>query len=703
MLLLSQTQELIIIETNHTALIYSITKSKKVFQLYLGEKLSKSDDYSKIAAQGHEIYMPFGTNNLFEPAIRTTHNDGNPSIDLNYVSHTVNKKDNDVTETVIKLKDPQYPFEVNLYFKSYYNEDVIEEWAEITNNEKSPVTLFNYASAMLHFDANSYWLTQFHGDWAEEMKIDESKLTSGVKMIDSKLGSRADMYQSPYFFLSLNKASDENTGELIAGTVAWTGNFKFVFEVDEKNSLRIVPGINNFASEYSLLPGKTFKTASFIFTYSNSGKGLASRNLHKWVRNYSLLDGNKERLTLLNNWEATFFNFNEKKLTQLMNDASKLGVDMFLLDDGWFANKYPRNGDFSGLGDWQENKSKLPSGIKFLVDGAQKEGIKFGIWIEPEMVNPKSELYEKHPDWILKLPNRPEDYFRNQLVLDLPNPAVQDFVFNILDELMVKNPGIAYFKWDCNRMMTNMFSPYLKDKQSHLYIDYVRALYNVFDRVRAKYPHLPIMLCSGGGARIDYHALKYFTEYWPSDNTNGLERVYIQWGYSYFLPSIATCCHITSWGKQSLKFRTDVAMMGKLGYDIQIAEMNEMDLKFSQEAVKNYKSLSKLIWFGNLYRLVSPYEQNRAVLMYVNEDQSKAVLFNYTLNNRFGESFNRVKLSGLNETKNYKIQEINLYPGTKSHIKENGNTFSGSYLMKVGINVSSEEPLTSSILEITQE
>jgi len=228
-------------------------------------------------------------------------------------------------------------------------------------------------------------------------------------------------------------------------------------------------------------------------------------------------------------------------------------------------------------------------------------------------------------------------------------------------------------------------------------------LYKVLDRVRSKYPHLPIMLCSGGGARIDYQALKYFTEFWPSDNTSGHDRVYIQWGYSYFLPSIATCCHITSWGKQSLKFRTDVAMMGKLGYDIQIAEMNEKDLKFSQDAIKTYKKLSNVIWFGDLYRLVSPYDENRAVVMYVNEDQSKGVLFSYTMNTRFGDNFNKVRLSGLNESKNYKIEEINLYPGTRSRLSENGKTFSGNYLMNIGITVSGNESLTSSIFEITQE
>jgi alpha-galactosidase len=647
--------------TINTDLIYRVNGSDgRLYQTYLGSKLADPSSISKSAGTDHQAYSTYGTESLFEPAIRITNNDGNPSLDLKYASHSVEKPSAGVTITKIILKDPVYPVEVTLYIKAYVAEDVIEQWTEIVHKEAKPVTLFNYASSMLHFDAAKYWLTQFHGDWAEEMKIDESELTSGIKIIDSKLGTRAHMYQTPVFFLSINGKTEENSGELIAGTLGWSGNFRFLFELDEKNSLRVISGINPYASEYSLEPGKIFKTPSFFFTYSDKGTGLASRNLHRWARNYGVLDGNKTRLTLLNNWETTYFNFNEPKLTALLDDTKKMGLDLFLLDDGWFANKYPRNDDRAGLGDWQENKSKLPDGLGYLVKEADKRGVKFGIWIEPEMVNPKSELYEKHPDWVLKFPNRPETYFRNQLTLDLTNPEVQDFVYNIVDGMMTKNPGIAFIKWDCNAMITNPYSVYLKEHQSHLYIDYVNSLYTVLDRLRKKYPSLPIMLCSGGGGRVDYGALRYFTEFWASDNTEPLERVYIQWGYSYFFPAVSVCNHITSWGKQSLKFKTDVAMMGKMGYDIPVNELTEKELKFSQDAIVNYKRLSDVIWHGDLYRLASPYEGNRAVLMYVNSSRNKAVLFSYTLNSRYGESFNKVRLQGLDPAKTYKIQEINI-------------------------------------------
>jgi alpha-galactosidase len=699
---LSQTTPPIVIQTKNASLVFTIGKNHRVYQSYLGARLANTE-YSTLSG-GQEAYLTAGMENLFEPAIRMVHADGNPSLELTYASHTTNQQDN-VTTTRIILKDSVYPVEVVLQYTAYFNEDVITTNATIQHHEKKPVRLTHYASTMLHFNADNYWLTQFHGEWAREAQLIDEKLTNGVKNIESKLGARANFYQTPTFFLSLNNPSTETSGDLIAGTLGWTGNFQFTFEVDQRNQLRVRPGINPYASDYTLKPGELFTTPDFIFTYSNQGKGQASRNLHRWARNYAVLDGNGPRLTLLNNWEATYFNFNEDKLIELFDGAKQLGVDMFLLDDGWFGNAFPRNDDKAGLGDWQENKTKLPHGIGHLVSEADKKGIKFGIWLEPEMVNPKSELYQKHPDWILKLPNRAENLSRSQLVLDLTNPAVQNFVFGIVDSLLMKNPGVAYIKWDCNRPMSNTYSPYLKENQSHLFIEYTRSFYKVLDRIRAKYPHLPIMLCSGGGGRTDYGALKYFTEFWPSDNTDGLERVFIQWGYSYFFPANTIAAHITSMGKgQSLKFRTDVAMSAKLGYDIRVNEMTPQELQFSQEAVKNYKSLSDVIWFGDLYRLISPYEENRSVLMYVNDKKSKAVLFNYILTTRRKDIFTKVQLQGLDPKKNYRFRETNLFPGTKSTNPDNDKVFTGEYLMTVGLNLTPGKvlPLTSNVYELSE-
>lgn len=718
---LIQAQEIpaIQVETSKSVLILKVGKDQKLYQCYLGTRLNSNTSYDALSKEStksfvindgnpivnlrHLAYPTFGTDNLFEPAIRMTHNDGNPSLELFYVSHQTIKKDDNVTETIIKLKDPQYPVDVTLHYKTYFNENVMEQWTEIQHQEKNPVMLYNYASSILHFDADHYWLTQFHGDWAKEARMQESELTSGTKVIDSKLGARTDMYQTPTFFLALNAKASENSGDLIAGTISWSGNFRLAFELDNKNSLRISSGINPFASEYSLPSGKTFTTPSFIFTFSNAGKGEASRNLHAWARKYGIKDGEKSRLTLLNNWETTYFNFDEKKLTDMFADAKTLGVDMFLLDDGWFGNKYPRSGDKSGLGDWQATKTKLPNGLGYLMETAEKTGTKFGIWIEPEMVNPKSELYENHPDWVLKLPNRPENYYRSQLVLDLCNPAVQDFVFKVVDDIMQTGPGVAFFKWDCNRMMTSAYSVYLKNQQSHLFIEYTNGLYKVLDRIKAKYPNLPMMLCSGGGGRTDYGLLRYFTEFWASDDTDPVNRVYIQWGYSQFFPAFAICNHVTSWGKQSIKFKTDVAMMGKLGFDINVKDLKEHELKYCQDAVANYKRLSPVIWQGDMYRLISPLEDTRAVIMYANAAKTKAVLFSYTLHPLYDPLYAPVRLEGLDPKKSYSIEEINLMPGGKKSIEESGNLYTGDYLMKVGLRVSTSGNESSVVLEITEK
>ena len=511
------------ITTENISLIYKVGDNGRLYQSYLGQKLRFSSDIDQLP-MGDEAYIAHGMEDYFEPAIRVLHNDGNPSLLLKYISSETRKLQPGATETVIKLQDEVYPVMVDLYFIAYAKENIIKTYTEISHQEKKPVTLYNYASSMLHLNSGKYFLTEFAGDWAHEVNMTEQQLSFGKKVLDTKLGSRANMFNSPFFLLALDEQAKENEGEVLFGTIGWTGNFRFTFEVDNLNNLRILSGINNYASEYSLKPKEIFRTPEFIFTFSAEGKGKASRDFHRWARKYQVKDGDKSRLTLLNNWEATYFDFNEDKLVDIMDEAKLLGVDMFLLDDGWFANKYPRNSDRQGLGDWDETAEKLPNGIGKLVKEATGKGIKFGLWIEPEMVNPKSELYEKHKDWVIHLPNREEYYFRNQLVLDLSNPKVQDYVFGIVDNLMTKYPGIAYFKWDCNSPITNIYSPYLKDQQSHLYIEHVRGLYNVLERVKAKYPDLPMMLCSGGGGRTDYEGLKYFTEFWPSDNTDQIGR-----------------------------------------------------------------------------------------------------------------------------------------------------------------------------------
>ncbi|SCW84470.1 alpha-galactosidase [Mucilaginibacter sp. NFR10] len=701
------------VETQHIAIVLQTDAEKHLNMVYLGAKLANTAEYagiSKMYKQAddsgvqNDAYTPSGSASLGEPAITVTHADGNKSLNLTYVNHTVSKIDDDISLLVVTMKDPAYDFEVKLYYKTYFKEDVTEQWSVIKHNEKGIVTLDKYASANLNLKGNTtggFWLKQYHGNWAMEMQPEEARLTHGIKTIDSKLGTRANLYEHSMFAISMDKPATEDEGKVLYGAMEWSGNFRIDFELDVANNLKIIAGINNAASEYHLKPGVEFTTPAFLYTYSDHGKGDASRKLQSWARQYKIVDGNGSRLTLLNNWESTYFDFNESKLAGLLKDTKKLGVDLFLLDDGWFGNSHPRNGDNAGLGDWQENKQKLPNGISSLVKEAQANGVKFGIWIEPEMVNPASDLYKAHPDWVIKQPNRPEKYFRNQLVLDLANPKVQDFVFGVVDGLFTKNPDLAYIKWDCNAVIYNAYSAYLKKDQSHIYVDYVNGLYNVLKRVRAKYPKVPLMLCSGGGGRVDYGALQYFTEFWPSDNTDPLERVFIQWEYSFFYPAITSSNHVTDWGKQPIKFRVDVAMMGKMGFDIVIGKLSENDLSFCQSALKNYDGLKDVIWHGDQYRLASPWDNDAASIMYVNDDKSKAVMFNYLVNNRYGSGTKvPVRLKGLDPNKKYRVKEINLYPGAGSVLGKEDLTFTGDFLMNVGINPGNSAYHTSVVLEL---
>lgn len=708
--IMASAQKTIRVSTDKTDLVMQVSPKGRLYQVYLGDKLKNPSDYNhlkwdvyaasdgSVCQRGHEVYATSGAEDFFEPAVAVTHADGNMTTYLYYLS-SEEKAISGGVETIITLKDKVYPLTVKLHYAAYPKENVIKAWSEISHKEKAPIALWRYSSTMLYFKANKYFVTNYHSDWAKEGQPETCQLTAGKKIVDTKLGTRAAMQEEPFFELGFDEPAKENEGKVMLGTIGWSGNFRITFEVDNVGVLRVIPAINPYASNYKLKAGETFTTPEFIFAMSDNGIGEASRNLHNWARQYQVNMGMEDRLTLLNNWENTGFDFNQQSLAELMKDAKDLGVDMFLLDDGWFANKYPRKDDHAGLGDWEATKSKLPDGIPGLVRDAKKAGVKFGIWIEPEMVNPKSELFEKHPDWVIMQPKRDTYYYRNQLVLDISNPKVQDYVFGIVDRIMTENPDVAYFKWDCNSVITNIYSPYHKENQGNFYIDHVRGIYKVLTRIHNKYPKLPMMLCSGGGGRMDYEMLKYFTEFWCSDDTDSYERLYIQWSLSKFFPAKTMGSHVTNWNKNtSVKFRTDVCSSCKLGFDIDLKSLSGDEYKFVQNAVKNYDSMKPMILEGDQYRLVSPYEGNHCAINYVSKDKQRAVLFAYDLHPRYKEPVMNVKMQGLDADKVYTVKETNLMPGKESDMECNGKQYSGDYLMKVGLNVFSQTDGTSHVL-----
>src|SRR5829696_5440597 len=692
----------ITVSTAGSSLTLLVAADGRVYQTGYGRPRRAGAAPARPPAREDEFHPAAGNGFILEPAVQAVQADGNTSTDLVYVGHETDAVDDDVTLTRVSLKDGSYPFFVTLNLRAYRREDVIEQWAEIRHEEAGPVTLARFASSSPLLKADAYWLTQLQGNYMREAELVEERLTPGIKVLDSKLGVRAHQMRNPSFLLSLDGPAREESGEVYGGTLAWSGSFQLAFEVDWTHRLRALCGINPFGSEYRLARGKVFKTPAMLWTWSGEGKGRVSRNFHRWALRYGVRDGDKPRPVLLNNWEATHMDFDEQKIVSLFDGARELGAELFLLDDGWFGNKYPRDNDRAGLGDWQVNRRKLPRGLSHLADEAKKRGLGFGIWLEPEMVNPASELYERHPDWVIRQANREPLFGRNQLVLDLSRPEVREFTWKVVDDTLRQNPGIGYVKWDANRYVTQPGSAWLgRGEQQHLLVEYQWALYDVMARMAKQHPGVLAMACAGGSGRVDYGSLKYFHTFWPSDNTDPLQRIYIQWGFGHFFPAAAVSAHVTDMGRRPVKFATDVALAGAFGVDRDVQRMTPEERKAVAAAVKLYKErLRDVVLRGDLYRLESPYERPRAALSYVSEDRARAVLFVYQL----GESaFGPVRPRGLDPRKQYRVREVNLPEGKNSRLGLHDKVVDGATLMEEGLTSPLRRALESAVIELFEE
>jgi alpha-galactosidase len=642
-----------------------------------------------------EAYPQAGDGYIWDPALQIVHADGNTSTDLKYDRLTRAHDDTGRELVRVQLHDPAYPLQVALCFRADSDRDVIEQWTEITHQEASPIILERMASSALLLSTNVY-LTHFFGDWAYEMLAPISEpITPGTKVLDSKIGVRADQFNNPSFVLSLDGPPQEESGRVLAGSLEWSGSFQFAFD-DNMDGIRAVCGVNPFASQYYLNPGETFTTPKMIWAWSANGLGDMSRKLHRWARDYGMRDGHKTRAVLLNNWEATGFDFDFNRITGLYGPAKDLGVELFLLDDGWFGNKYPRVSDNAGLGDWQPNRARLPDGLAPLAAAAVNEGLRFGIWMEPEMVNPKSELFEQHPNWVIAQPKRDLELQRNQLVLDLTRPEVQAFEWQSIQSIL-SVPNISYAKWDCNRYLTQPGSSYLApDRQSHLWIDYVNALYALMDKTAKTFPDTELMLCSGGGGRVDYGALKYFHEFWPSDDTDPTLRVPMQWDYSYFFPPMAIASHVTHWGNRPIHFACSVAMSARFGMDLDLNKLSAEDKAICAGAISAYKEIRDVTTSGDLYRLEDPHQNFRGAINYVSADQARAVVFAFQLKDGAATP---VHPEGLDPARKYTIHELNPSPGRPA-IPQEGQSLSGEQIMRDGVTPSCAHAVEASVIEL---
>ena len=688
--------ENVCISTPKTSMVINATQGQELKFVYYGEKLSAGDlsnlDHSGLPQ--FSAYPVYGLNCPGEAALAVRHSDGNMSLQME-VEKTETRTEGNATITTVSMKDKVYPFYIDVCYKAWQDADIIETWTEIRHTEKKAVTLNQFASAYLPIRRGNVWLSSLYGSWANEGQLAQEPLKPGMKVIKNKDGVRNSHTAHAEVMFSLDGHPQENTGDVIGAALCYTGNYKLRIDTDDSEYHQFYAGINEENSSYTLEKEEVFRTPELALTYSREGLSGASRNFHRWARQHKLAHGNQPRKILLNSWEGVYFDINQEGLDQMMADIASMGGELFVMDDGWFGDKYKRNTDNSSLGDWVVDTTKLPEGIDGLLADAEKHGVKFGIWIEPEMANTTSELYEKHPEWILKAPQRDPVLGRGgtQVVLDLGNPEVQDFVFGVVDDLMTKHPKIDYIKWDANMAVMNHGSNYLdKEKQSHMYIEYHRGFEKVCQRIRAKYPDLTIQACASGGGRANYGYLPYFDEFWVSDNTDALQRIYMQWGTSYFFPAIAMASHISAAPNHQtfrtipLKYRIDVAMSGRLGMEIQPKNMTDEEKELCRKAIADYKTIRPVVQFGDIYRLVSPYDRlGVASLMYTSPEKDKAVFYWWKTETFVNQHLPRVKMAGLSADKMYRVHELNRIDNKPLEFE--GKTFSGSFLMNNGLEI----------------
>ena len=685
-------------------------------------------------------YLAFGqpTGNYYEAiakhsGLQVIHADGAVTLRLSEEGKEKRTEDGSTVET-IRYRDGRYPFEVIRHVKSWNDCAVVETWVDIRHSEPGPVRLIHADSFAAPVDAGvaklasaakdaqkrvtSVCVLSLTGIAKNEANVSRSPVGKGqsVELISSA-GTRNAWESNPAIMVEFGAAVDEEKGTVLGVALEWPGNSRCRVRRNWDGSrTEVFAGVDMTTGPYTLDPGVTFTTPKAIIVWSENGRGEVSRQYHRWAHRHLMPHGYDLHPVLLNSWEGAYFSFTEKTLTDMMDGVKEMGGEMFVLDDGWFGRgKYARNEKNrakAGLGDWCANPAKLPHGLGWLADEAGKRGLKFGLWVEPEMANTASWLAEAHPDWILREERRGlvKGRGKTQVVLDFCNPAVRDNIFGQLDAVYSSIPSLAYVKWDCNASIWNPGSPYLAaDRQPNLWYDYAKGYCELMARFQSKRPHIMTQACASGGGRMDFGSLRYADEFWPSDCTDPYRRIFIQWGCSQFYPASAMACHVTASPNHQtkretpLKYRFDVAMTGRLGFELHPKDMAADEVAFAKTAVADYKRIRPIVQRGDLYRLVSPYEKPLSSLMYASETKDAAVLFALGLKID-GERTETLKLRGLDPEAIYSVREINC--GKRLHLAGGMQciaSVTGRELAERGLAVSLSGEYDSAVFEIADE
>ena len=692
--------------------IMKILRNGQMGQLYFGKQVAKREDYEYLVENRYrpvsayvfddeysfslehlkQEYPSYGTTDFRMPALEIVQENGSKITDFKYVSHKIYKgkpglkglpatyvESEDEADTLeLTLRDELLRVDMTLLYTIFGHENAIARSARFENRGGETYQITRAMSLCLDLPDDEYEWIQFSGAWGRERHVKTRMLQQGIQSVGSARGASGH-FHNPFVMLK-RPTADEFQGEVMGFSLIYSGNFLAQAEVDTFKVTRMMMGINPFGFSWCLKPGEEFQTPEAVMVYSAEGMNAMSQVFHRLYRT-RLARGywrDRERPVLLNNWEATYFDFTEEKLLKIARNAKEDGVELFVLDDGWFSTRCTET---SGLGDWWANTDRLPDGIKGLSEKIEALGLKFGLWFELEMANKDSELYRNHPDWIIHTPGRHESHGRKQYVLDFSRKEVVDYIYDMVAKILSESK-ISYIKWDMNRNITECFSQgYGPERQGEIFHRYILGLYDLYNRLNTAFPQVLFESCASGGGRFDPGLLYYAPQCWTSDDTDAGERQKIQYGTSYAYPVSSMGAHVSITPNHQvtrmtpLKTRGNVAMFGAFGYELDLARLTDEERGIVREQIRFVKKYRRLIHTGTFYRLLSPFEGNFTAWMVVAEDKKQAIVGYFKMLNDVNREFRRLRLQGLDEEFLYHMEEDS----------EDIGAFYGSELMHIGM------------------
>lgn len=685
-----------VLETKNTHYVMAVNPLGTLEHVHWGKKCCVNDyaslfspdernsNYS-VADYGKTEYLSYGGTVYRVPALMATHSDSCRETVLTYDSCKITN-DEDYKLFEITLIDKPYDLKVTLCYKLRENTDVIERYTKIYNGSDNEVILNKVSSGEFNFPSKRpYTSINANGSWASEFRLEETLIKNGTLCYEGRKGG-SDHTISPYFILSQN--ADEKQGDVYFGALAWNGNFKAEVNRDFCGTTRAVIGINDFDFSYTLHSNEEFITPSVYCGYT-FGFGEMSNQMNEFAVKYILPKSfaNKPLPVLYNSWEATMFDVSCEGQQKLAEMAASLGCELFVMDDGWFGQ---RKDDYAGLGDWYVNDKKFPEGLKPLIDKVKSLGMGFGLWFEPEMVNPDSDLYRLHPDWTYHYDTREPSLLRNQLVLNITKPEVKQYVFDVMDK-MLSQYDISYIKWDMNRAFSETGCENL-DNPQELWYRHTIAVYEIADRLKAKHPSLQLECCASGGGRVNFGALSHFDMVWTSDNTDPVDRLEIQHGYSMLYPIKCMRAWVTDTNRHSrpndFDFRFNVAMQGSLSIGGDLTKYSEQELDIHKKYISLYKEIRETVQFGSFYRLANFKLDGIYATEYVYGDEAVTFICK-SVNTFFNEKYHHLTFDGLDPQAQYKF-----------NLNGEDVVFGGAYLMNVGIDFEMSGTLSSWIIRM---